>query len=51
LANKLNGGDHTSQILQVVELDPMVAEIAKKYFGFSVDEQLKVCSCTISGVE
>uniref|UniRef100_A0A0A9DTH4 Methyltransferase type 11 domain-containing protein n=1 Tax=Arundo donax TaxID=35708 RepID=A0A0A9DTH4_ARUDO len=28
--------------IEVVELDPMVAEIAKKYFGFSMDEQLKV---------
>ncbi|KAK3142838.1 hypothetical protein QOZ80_4BG0352350 [Eleusine coracana subsp. coracana] len=28
--------------IEVVELDPMVAELAKKYFGFSVDEQLKV---------
>jgi hypothetical protein len=33
---------HTSQNLQVVELDPLVAELAKKYFGFSMDEQLKV---------
>ncbi|CAL5067260.1 unnamed protein product [Urochloa decumbens] len=28
--------------IEVVELDPLVAELAKKYFGFSVDEQLKV---------
>ncbi|XP_062225427.1 uncharacterized protein LOC133924070 [Phragmites australis] len=28
--------------IEVVELDPMVAELAKKYFGFSMDEQLKV---------
>ncbi|KAG2565624.1 hypothetical protein PVAP13_7NG121000 [Panicum virgatum] len=27
--------------IEVVELDPLVAELAKKYFGFSVDEQLK----------
>ena len=33
---------HFSQNLQVVELDPLVAELAKKYFGFSMDEQLKV---------
>jgi hypothetical protein len=35
-------GDHVSQNLQVVELDPMMEEVAKKYFGFSMDEQLKV---------
>ncbi|WVZ85250.1 hypothetical protein U9M48_032197 [Paspalum notatum var. saurae] len=28
--------------IEVVELDPLVAELAKKYFGFSMDEQLKV---------
>ncbi|KAL6885831.1 hypothetical protein ACP4OV_010092 [Aristida adscensionis] len=28
--------------IEVVELDPVVAEIAKKHFGFSEDEQLKV---------
>ncbi|KAF8715973.1 hypothetical protein HU200_026940 [Digitaria exilis] len=28
--------------IEVVELDPLVAELAKKYFGLSVDEQLKV---------
>lgn len=30
--------------IEVVELDPMVEELAKKYFGFSMDEQLKVHS-------
>lgn len=28
--------------IEVVELDPMMEEVAKKYFGFSMDEQLKV---------
>lgn len=28
--------------IEVVELDPLVAELAKKYFGFSMDAQLKV---------
>lgn len=28
--------------IEVVELDPLVAELAEKYFGFSMDEQLKV---------
>uniref|UniRef100_A0A453BUI7 PABS domain-containing protein n=1 Tax=Aegilops tauschii subsp. strangulata TaxID=200361 RepID=A0A453BUI7_AEGTS len=28
--------------IEVVELDPMMEEVATKYFGFSMDEQLKV---------
>ncbi|KAF0892710.1 hypothetical protein E2562_017684 [Oryza meyeriana var. granulata] len=28
--------------IQIVELDPLVQELAKKYFGFSTDEQLQV---------
>uniref|UniRef100_A0A0D3FUY4 Methyltransferase type 11 domain-containing protein n=1 Tax=Oryza barthii TaxID=65489 RepID=A0A0D3FUY4_9ORYZ len=28
--------------IKVVELDPLVEEVAKKYFGFSTDEQLQV---------
>uniref|UniRef100_A0ACD5UAQ0 Uncharacterized protein n=1 Tax=Avena sativa TaxID=4498 RepID=A0ACD5UAQ0_AVESA len=28
--------------IEVVELDPMMEEVAKKYFGFSTDEQMKV---------
>ncbi|KQJ82212.1 methyltransferase-like protein 13 isoform X2 [Brachypodium distachyon] len=28
--------------IEVVELDPIIEEVAKKYFGFSMDEQLKV---------
>uniref|UniRef100_A0A0D9W422 Methyltransferase domain-containing protein n=1 Tax=Leersia perrieri TaxID=77586 RepID=A0A0D9W422_9ORYZ len=28
--------------IQVVELDPLVEELAKKFFGFSTDEQLQV---------
>ncbi|KAL6652731.1 hypothetical protein ACP70R_011656 [Stipagrostis hirtigluma subsp. patula] len=31
--------------IEVVELDPVVAELAKKHFGFLVDEQLKVHLC------
>jgi len=33
--------------IEVVELDPLVAELANKYFGFSVDGQLKVGCCTL----
>lgn len=28
--------------IEVVEIDPMMEEVAKKYFGFSTDEQMKV---------
>ena len=34
--------------VQVVELDPVVADLASRHFGFVADEQLQVGSCFIS---
>lgn len=44
-------GWSASLTLQVVELDPLVEEVANKYFGFSTDEQLQVSYCTIKGLK